>query len=155
MKVVAVNRKARHDYEILDTLEVGIVLQGTEVKSVRQGRVNLNDSYAKVERGEVFLYNMHINPYEPGSRYNPNPTRKRKLLLHKYQIRRLVGKTEERGLTLIPLRLYFNDGKAKVELALARGRKVYDKRRVIAERNAQRELEREFKGKRGLKWPKV
>lgn len=145
MKVISVNRKARHDYDILFTIEAGIALQGTEVKSIRLGRVNLKDSFAKVEKGEAFLYNLHISPYEQGNRYNPDPTRRRKLLLHKAEIRRLVGKTEQKGLTLVPLSLYFNNGKVKLELALARGKKLYDKRRTIAERDAKRELEREFK----------
>jgi len=145
MDVIATNRKARHDYHILQTIEAGIVLTGTEVKSLRLGRANLKDSYARVEGGELFLYNMHISPYEQGNRYNPDPKRRRKLLLHSYEIRRLVGKVQEKGLTLVPLKLYFNRGNAKVELALARGKKEYDKRRAIAERDARREMERGFK----------
>ncbi|MFQ6092000.1 MAG: SsrA-binding protein SmpB [bacterium] len=145
MDVIATNRKARRDYHILQTSEAGIVLTGTEVKSLRLGRANLKDSYARVENGQVYLYGMHISPYEQGNRYNPDPKRKRKLLLHRFEIRRLMGKVQEKGLTLVPLKLYFNRGNAKVELALVRGKKEYDKRRAIAERDAQREMERGFR----------
>ncbi|HLT58965.1 MAG: SsrA-binding protein SmpB [Limnochordales bacterium] len=145
-KTVATNRKARHEYHILETLEAGLVLTGTEVKSVRAGRVNLNDAFARVENGEVYLYNMHISPYTHGNRFNHEPTRVRKLMLHKDEIRRLVGKTREQGLTLIPLRIYFSDrGWAKVELALARGKKKWDKREDIARREAQRQAQRAVK----------
>jgi len=147
IKIVATNRKARHDYEVLDTFEAGIVLQGTEVKSLRQGKANLKDSYATIKNGEVFLLNMHISPYEQGNVYNHDPTRTRKLLLHKSEINRLIGKVEEKGMTLIPLKLYFKRGKAKVELALARGKKLYDRRRDIAKRDAERELRRVYRGK--------
>lgn len=147
IKIVATNRKARHDYEVLDTFEAGIVLQGTEVKSLRQGRANLKDSYATIKNGEVFLLNMHISPYEQGNVYNHDPTRTRKLLLHKSEINRLIGKVEEKGMTLIPLKVYFKRGKAKVELALARGKKLYDRRRDIAKRDAERELRRVYRGK--------
>jgi SsrA-binding protein len=146
MDVIATNRKARHDYDILQSFETGIVLTGTEVKSLRLGRANLKESYARVEDEQVYLYGMHISPYEQGNRYNPDPKRKRKLLLHKYEIRRLLGKVQEKGLTLIPLKIYFNRGNAKIELALAKGKREYDKRRAITERDAKREIEREFKG---------
>ncbi|HHW72040.1 MAG TPA: SsrA-binding protein SmpB [Firmicutes bacterium] len=138
IKVISENRKARHDYFIEETLEAGIVLQGTEVKSIRLGRVNLKDSYARVENGEVFLFGMHISPYEQGNRFNHDPLRPRKLLLHKRQIRRLLGKTREEGYTLVPTRLYFSQGRCKVELALARGKKLYDKRDSYAKRDAER-----------------
>ena len=144
-KIIAKNRKARHDYEILDTYEAGIALQGTEVKALREGRANLKDSYARVENSEVFLYNAHISEYTQGNRFNHEPERRRKLLLHKYEINRLRGRVEERGLTLIPLVLYFKKGKAKVEIGIARGKKHFDKRRDIAERDARREMERAFK----------
>jgi SsrA-binding protein len=146
---VVSNRKARHEYEILETLEAGIVLLGTEVKALRQGRANIQDAYAVVENGEVWLRNMHISPYEFGNRFNHDPLRPRKLLLHKREILRLYGKTRERGLTLIPLRVYFKRGRAKVELALVRGKKLYDRRAEIAEREARRQLERVLKRHRG------
>lgn len=139
-KVVATNRKARHDYHIEESVEAGIVLSGTEVKSIRLGRLNLQDSFARVEGGEVFLYNMHVSPYSHGNRYNHEPTRTRKLLLKKPEIRRLIGKVEQQGYTLVPLKVYFNErGRAKVQLALARGKRQWDKRREIAKRDAQRE----------------
>ncbi|AFM22065.1 MAG TPA: SsrA-binding protein SmpB [Acetomicrobium flavidum] len=142
-KIIAQNRKARHDYFILETFEAGIVLTGTEIKSVREGRVNLKDGYAKIENGECWLYNVHISPYEKGTYYNHDPLRPRKLLLRKDEIRRLIGKTQQKGLTLIPLSIYIKDGKwAKVELALAQGKKIYDKRHAIAERDARIEMER-------------
>ena len=145
-RAVATNRRARHDYHILESYEAGIVLTGTEVKSVRQGRVNLQDAFARVERGEVFLYNMHISPYAYGNRWNHEPTRTRKLLLHKAEIRKLIGRVQQQGFTLVPLRVYFNErGRAKVELALAQGKKKWDKRRDIAKREVQREVERAMK----------
>lgn len=147
IKIVAQNRKARRDYEVLDIYETGIVLEGTEVKSLRSGKANLKDGYAVVEEGEVILYNVHISPYEAASRFNHHPERPRKLLLHRAEIRRLIGRTEQRGLTLIPTKLYFKQGKAKIELALARGKKQYDKRREIAMRDLRRDLDREFKEK--------
>lgn len=147
VKVVAENRKARHDYFIEETYEAGIALVGTEVKSLRAGKANLRDSYAEVINGEVFLQNMHISPYEKGNRFNHDPKRPRKLLLHKREIRRLLGGTTQRGYTLIPLRIYFKRGKAKVELALARGKKLYDKRESIARRDAEREIAREIRGR--------
>ncbi len=146
-KTLSSNRKARHEYHIEETYEVGIVLTGTEVKSARNARVNLKDSYAKVEGNELFLYNMHISPYEPGNRFNHDPVRVRKLLMHRVEISRLAGKTREKGYALIPTRVYLRDGLIKIELGLARGKKMYDKRRDIAERDSKRELEREFKDK--------
>ena len=148
IKLIARNRKARHDYEIMDSFETGIVLKGTEVKSLRAGKVNLKDSYATIERGEVVLNNLHIGPYEPANRYNHEPERPRKLLLHRSEIRRLVGRTEQKGLTLVPLKLYFKRGRAKVELALARGKKQFDKRQDIARREMQRDIERALKDRR-------
>lgn len=144
---IATNRKARYDYTILETFEAGIVLQGTEVKSLRNGKANLKDSFARADRGEVVLYNLHISPYDQGNRFNHDPLRPRKLLLHRAEIRRLAGKVAERGLTLIPLRLYFKQGVAKVELALAKGKKLYDRREAIAERDARREIDRALRGK--------
>ncbi|NPV53975.1 MAG: SsrA-binding protein SmpB [Firmicutes bacterium] len=144
-KVVATNRKAYHDYAIDETYEAGIALTGTEIQSVRQGRVNLKDSFARVENGEVLVYNMHISPYDYGNRFNHEPLRVRKLLLHKDEIRRLLGKTQERGYTLIPLRMYLKRGLAKVEVALAKGKKLYDRREDIAKRDLRREAERALK----------
>lgn len=146
-KVVTVNRKARSDYEILETFEAGMSLKGTEVKSLREGRMNLKDSYAAVFEGELYLLNAHISPYSHGNIQNHDPLRDRKLLMHKYEIKRLRGKTEERGLTLIPLKVYFSKGKAKVELGLGRGRKQYDKREAIKKRESAREAERELKSR--------
>ncbi|MFH1942743.1 MAG: SsrA-binding protein SmpB [bacterium] len=145
IKIVTQNRKARHDYLVLDSWEAGIVLQGTEVKSLREGKANLKDSYARVDRGEVILHQFHISPYEKGSYSNHAPLRPRKLLLHKKEIRKLQGRVEGKGLTLVPLKVYFKGGKAKVELALARGKKQYDKRAAIAKRDSDRETERIFK----------
>jgi len=145
-KIVSVNRKARHEYHLLDTFETGVVLTGTEVKSLRAGQVSMQDSYAAVENAELFLYNLHISPYEKGNRFNPEPKRVRKLLAHKSEIMRLLGYTREKGLTIIPLRIYFNErGRVKVELAVARGKKTYDKREDIAKRDAKREMERTLK----------
>ena len=144
-KNITVNRKARHEYTILQTFEAGIALQGTEVKSLRQGKANLVDGYAKIENGEVWLVSVHISEYTQGNINNHDPVRSRKLLLKKSEIRKLIGKTKEKGLTLIPLRLYFKNGKVKVELALAKGKKVYDKRRDIAKKDFQREQERRIK----------
>lgn len=138
IKIISENRRARHDYFIEDTMETGIVLQGTEVKSLRLGKVNLRDSFARIENGEVFLHGMHISPYEQGNRFNHDPLRPRKLLLHKREIRRLIGKTREDGYTLVPTRLYFSKGRCKVELALAKGKKLYDKRDSEAKRDASR-----------------
>ena len=144
-KNIAVNRKAKHEYTILQTLEAGVVLHGTEVKSLRLGKANLVDSYATLKDGEVWLVGAHINIYEQGNINNHEPTRSRKLLLNKSEIRKLIGKIKEKGLTLIPLRLYFKNGKAKVEIALAKGKKVYDKREAIAKRDLQRNSERKIK----------
>ena len=142
------NRKARHLYHILETVEAGLVLTGTEVKSLRAGKANLVDSYAMVDRGEVWLMNLHISPYEQGNQFNHEPKRKRKLLLHRRDIRRLIGKTREKGLTLVPISLYFKKGWAKVELALARGKKLHDKREDVAKRDADREMARAMSRKR-------
>lgn len=144
-KDVAVNRKARHEYAILQTYEAGIVLQGTEVKSIRQGKANLLDSYAVLKDGELWLQNSHISVYEQGNINNHDPLRPRKLLLNKSEIRKLIGKVKEKGLTLIPLRLYLKGGRVKIELALAKGKKVYDKREDIAKRDFQRDMERKIK----------
>jgi SsrA-binding protein len=141
-RVVATNRKASHLYEILETFEAGLVLRGTEVKSLREGHANFKDSYALVEGGEAWLVGCHISPYRHGSDANHDPERPRKLLLHRGEITRLVGKVQERGLTLVPLRLYFKDGRAKLELGLARGRKLHDKRRAIREREMRREMDK-------------
>lgn len=145
VKVLSQNRKARHDYHIEDTMEAGIVLTGTEVKSVRAGRANLKDSYAAIANGELILYNLHISPYEQGNRFNHDPLRERKLLLHKSELRKLIGLTRQKGYTLIPLKLYLRRGFVKVELALAKGKKLYDKRADLAARTAKREMEKAFK----------
>ena len=147
LKPISRNRKAYHDYHIDETYEAGIVLKGTEVKSVRGAKVNLRDSYARVEGGELYLFNMHISPYDPGNRFNHDPRRTRKLLMHKAEIGRLAGKVQEKGYTLIPLKIYLKRGLVKVELGLARGKKLYDKRRAIAERDQRREVERDLKEK--------
>ena len=139
------NRKARHEYVILDSLEAGLVLRGTEVKSVRQGLANFRDSYADIRNGELFLVNLHIAPYDHGNRYNTESTRPRKLLLHKAEIRRLAQRKDEKGLTLVPLALYFKRGMVKVQLAVARGKKLYDRRDDIKKRDVERELRREHK----------
>ncbi len=144
-KNITVNRKARHEYTILQTFEAGIVLTGTEVKSLRQGKANLVDSYANLKNGEMWLFGAHISEYNQGNINNHVPTRTRKLLLNKSEIRKLIGKVKEKGLTLIPLRLYFKNGKVKVELALAKGKKVYDKREAIAKKDLKREQERRIK----------
>jgi SsrA-binding protein len=141
-KVIASNRKARHDYAILDTFEAGVVLQGTEVKSLREGRASLVDAFATVDDGEVWLRNVHIAEYVQGTWTNHAPRRTRKLLLHRKEILRLIGKSKESGLSLVPLSMYFKDGKVKVELALARGKKSYDKRQDLAKRDADREIAR-------------
>jgi len=141
-KLITSNRRARHDYSVLESYEAGIVLQGTEVKSLRAGKVSLADAFATVDDGEVWLRGLYIPEYEQGTWTNHQPRRVRKLLLHKDQIARLIGKTREGGLTLVPMSMYFTDGKVKVELALARGRRSYDKRQNLAQRDAQREIER-------------
>ena len=142
IKVVAENRKARHDYHIHETYEAGIALTGTEVKSLRAGKANLKDSYAHVENGEMMISQMHISPYEQGNIFNHDPMRKRKLLMHKKEILKLFGKTREKGYSLVPLKLYFTRGKAKLQIALATGKKNYDKRQDIAARDAKRDMER-------------
>jgi len=144
-RTVATNRKARHDYHIEESFEAGIALTGSEIKSVRAGQVNLRDSYAIVRNGELWLINSHIAPYDPASRQNHEPRRNRKLLMHRRQINRLEGQVQERGYTLVPLRMYLRGGKAKVELALARGKRQYDKRETIAKREAGRQIERALK----------
>ena len=141
-RLVASNRKARHEYEILETFEAGIVLKGPEVKSVRDGKVAFQDAYATIDGGEVWLYSFHISPYAQANRYNQDPLRKRKLLLHKSQIRKLVGKVEEKGLTLVPLDIYFRRGHAKLTLALARGRQLHDKREKLKRQTQEREARR-------------
>lgn len=145
VKTVTENRKARHEYHILETFEAGLALTGTEVKSLRVGKANLQDSYARVENAELMLYNMHISPYEQGNQFNHEPKRTRKLLMHKQEIMRLLGKTREKGLALVPLKVYFKNGLAKVELALAKGKKLYDRRDDIAARDARREMDRAIK----------
>ena len=146
-RAIATNRRARYEYEILDTWEAGIALLGAEVKSLRTGKANLSDSYATVRRGEAFLVNVHISPYDKAGRDNPEPRRERKLLLHRREISRLEGRVDERGLTLIPLSLYFVRGRAKVELALARGKRRYDKRQSIRNRENQRDLARAMRNR--------
>lgn len=148
IKIAADNRRARHDYHILETLEAGLVLSGTEVKSLRQGKANINDAYARIDNGECLLLNMHISPYEQGNRFNPtDPRRSRKLLLHKKEIRSLYAQMKEQGLTLVPLKIYFTRGIAKVELGLAKGKKLYDKRQDMAKKEARRDVERAMKEK--------
>ena len=145
IKIVAENRRARRDYFIVDQYEAGMVLRGTEVKSLRQGRANLKDSYAQIKDGEVFVYQLHIAPYPFAYYDNHDPLRPRKLLLHQHEIKRLYGKINEKGHTLIPIRIYFKNGKVKILLALAKGKRKYDKREAIKRRDEQRELERERK----------
>lgn len=144
-KTVASNRKARHEYEILETMEAGVVLKGPEVKSIRNGKVSLAGSFARVDDGEVWIHDMHVTPYDPASRWNSDPTRPRKLLLNAAEIRRLIGATQEKGLTLVPLELYFKRGFAKVAIGLARGKKLHDKRETLKRRTHQREMEREIR----------
>jgi len=144
-KVLATNRKARHDYHIEETFEAGIALQGTEVKSLRDGRANLKEAYAEVQGGEVFLVGCHISPYEAGNRFNHDPLRKRKLLLHRQEIRGLIGKVQQKGLTLIPLAFALKGRRVKVELALAKGKRAFDKREVVRRREADREIARALK----------
>lgn len=145
MKLVANNKKAYHDYFIDDTYEAGIVLHGTEVKSLRMGKCSIKESFIRIENGEVFVYGMHISPYEKGNIFNKDPLRVKKLLLHKMEINKLTGKVAEKGCTLVPLQVYFKDGKAKMEVGLARGKKLYDKREDIAKKDVKRQTEREFK----------
>ena len=148
IKIVCQNKKARYDYHILETIEAGMVLLGTEVKSLREGRANLKDSYARIRDGELFLMQAHISPYSHAHYDNHQPDRVRKLLVHKQELKRLTGKTQEKGLTLVPLKIYFKDGKAKVELALASGKKSFDKRETLKRKTQQREMEKAIKDRR-------
>jgi SsrA-binding protein len=146
VKLIAKNKKATFNYEILETYEAGIALVGSEVKSIRQGRISLKESYAEIKRGEVFLVNCHISPYEASNRFNHDPLRERKLLLHRREIKRLTGKTQERGLTLVPTKVLISDqGKVKIEIALAKGKRAYQKREAIRERDRDREMQAELK----------
>ncbi len=146
MRIIATNKKASFNYELLEKFEAGISLRGTEVKSIRQGKVSLKESYAEIKEGEAFLVNCHISPYEYASWFNHDPTRERKLLLHRREIKRLTGKIQEKGLTLVPTKVFFNDkGKVKVEIALAKGKRAYQKREAIRERDRDRELRAELK----------
>ncbi len=144
-KLIANNKKAYHDYFIDETYEAGVALHGTEVKSMRMGKCSIKESFIRIENGEVFVYGMHVSPYEKGNIFNKDPLRVKKLLMHKYEINKLAGKVAEKGYTLVPLQVYFKDGKAKVEIGLARGKKLYDKRNDIAKKDQLREAEREFK----------
>jgi len=148
--IVATNKRARFDFTIIESFEVGIELKGTEVKSLRAHKASLSDSFARIDGGELFLYNMHISPYEFGSYTNVDPKRKRKLLAHKNQIMKLMGQISQKGMTIVPLKVYFKHGMAKLELALAKGKRQYDKREEIKKREAKREIERNFKGKTNL-----
>lgn len=145
MKLVANNKKAYHDYFIEEKYEVGLVLHGTEVKSLRMGKCSIKEAFIRVENGEVFIYGMHISPYEKGNIFNKDPLRVKKLLLHRQQIRKLVGDSSEKGYTIVPLQVYFKDGRAKIEIGLARGKKLYDKRQDIAKKDQRREAEKELK----------
>lgn len=144
-RLIVSNRKARYEYHVLNTWETGIVLQGTEVKALREGKANLQDAFARVDNGEVWLFNVHISPYEQGNRFNHDPLRPRKLLLHRSEIRKMIGAVQEKGLTLVPLDLHFSGGRAKVNLALVRGKQLHDKRDTIRERDQKREIQRGFK----------
>lgn len=146
-KLIANNKKAYHDYFIEESYEAGIALHGTEVKSMRQGKCSIKESFIRIENGEVYVYGMHVSPYEKGNIFNKDPLRIKKLLLHKYEINKLSGKVAEKGLTLVPLQVYFKEGKVKVEIVLARGKKLYDKRQDIAKKDQRREAEKEFKVK--------
>ena len=146
-KLIANNKKARHDYFIEATYEAGIVLHGTEVKSLRAGHCSIKESFVRIENGEVIIYGMHINPYEKGNIFNKDPLRVKKLLMHKYEINKLLGKVKEKGCTLMPLKVYFKDSLVKIEIGMARGKKLYDKRQDIAKKDQRREAERDFKVK--------
>jgi len=146
-KLIANNKKAYHDYFIDETYEAGVALHGTEVKSMRMGKCSIKESFVRIENGEVFVYGMHVSPYEKGNIFNKDPLRVKKLLLHRQEINKLAGKIQEKGYTLVPLQVYFKEGKVKVEIGLARGKKLYDKRETIAKKDARRETEREFKVK--------
>ena len=145
VKLVANNKKAYHDYFILETFEAGIALSGTEVKSIRMGKCSIKEAFVRVEKGEVFIYGMHISPYEKGNIFNKDPLRVRKLLLHRSEINKLLGKTKEQGITIMPLKVYLKGSLVKVEIGLARGKKLYDKRQDIAKKDQKREAQREFK----------
>lgn len=145
LKLIANNKKAYHDFFIDETYECGIALHGTEVKSMRMGKCSIKEAFVRIEDGEVFVYGMHVSPYEKGNIFNKDPLRVKKLLLHKYEINKLLGKIKEKGYTLVPLQVYFKDGKVKVEIGLARGKKLYDKREAIAKKDQRREAEKEFK----------
>jgi len=145
IKLIANNKKARHDYFIEDTFEAGVVLHGTEVKSLRMGKCSIKESFVRIEKGEVIIYGMHISPYEKGNIFNKDPLRPKKLMLHKYEINKINGKLAEQGLTVVPLQVYFKGSLVKVEIGLARGKKLYDKRADIAKRDQKREVEKEFK----------
>lgn len=144
-KLIANNKKAYHDFFIDETFEAGVVLHGTEVKSMRMGKCSIKESFIRIENGEVYVYGMHVSPYEKGNIFNKDPLRVKKLLMHKYEINKLAGKVAEKGYTLVPLQVYFKEGRVKVEIGLARGKKLYDKREDIAKKDARREVEREFK----------
>ena len=144
-KLIANNKKAYHDYFIDETYEAGVELHGTEVKSMRMGKCSIKESFVRIENGEVFVYGMHVSPYEKGNIFNKDPLRIKKLLLHRYEINKLAGKVAEKGFTLVPLQVYFKDGRVKVEIGLAQGKKLYDKRQDIARKDMRRETEREFK----------
>ena len=144
-KLVANNKKAYHDYFILDKIETGIALHGTEVKSLRMGKCSIKEAFIRIEKEEVYIYGMHISPYEKGNIFNKDPLRVKKLLLHKQQIRKLIGNSAEKGYTIVPLQVYFRDGRAKIEIGLAKGKKLYDKRQDIAKKDQKREAEKELK----------
>ncbi|MGN0425932.1 MAG: SsrA-binding protein SmpB [Acetatifactor sp.] len=144
-KLIANNKKAYHDYFIEETYEAGVALHGTEVKSMRLGKCSIKESFIRIENGEVFVYGMHVSPYEKGNIFNKDPMRVKKLLMHRYEINKLAGKIAEKGYTLVPLQVYFREGKVKVEIGLAKGKKLYDKRESIAKKDQRREMEREFK----------
>ena len=146
-KMIANNKKAYHDYFILDTYEAGIVLHGTEVKSLRMGKCSIKESFIRIENGEVFIYGMHISPYEKGNIFNKDPLRVKKLMLHKAEINKLIGKTKEKGMAIVPLKVYFKGSLVKVEIGLAKGKKLYDKRASMAERDSKREIERAMKAR--------
>ena len=147
IKVVATNKQAYHNYNIIETYEAGLALQGSEVKSIREGQVNLKDSFVRIDNGEAFVLNMYIAPYKPASKLQHDPYRKRKLLLHKREILKLMGKVQEKGLTIVPTKLYFKNGKAKLEIALAKGKAKHEKRQAIKERDLKRELSKKYKGR--------
>lgn len=149
-KLIANNKKAYHDYFIDETYEAGVALHGTEVKSLRMGKCSIKESFIRIENGEVFVYGMHVSPYEKGNIFNKDPLRPKKLLMHRYEINKLVGKIKEKGYTLVPLQVYFKNGRAKVEIGLARGKKLYDKRADIAKKDQRREAEKELKSKNAI-----